>query len=82
MAHGMFIGSLITPLLGTYFSISNNILHSISLDFRNPVFSGDKIIVEGEVIKIDEIFNTLKIKIQVYNTENIFVKGKALIKII
>ena len=82
IAHGLFIGSFIAPLLGTYFPISNNLLHSISLEFRNSVYTNEKIKIEGEVIKKNDIFKSLTIKILIHNSKINFVKGKAIIKII
>ena len=43
MSHGMLVGSLTAALLGTYSPIKNNVLVAISLNFRKPVFTDNKI---------------------------------------
>ena len=82
ISHGMFIGSLTAPLLGTHCPINNNVLVSISLNFRKSVFSNDKITIEGTVISKSDAQQILIIKIQIYKEQQIFVEGEAIIKVL
>ena len=81
MSHGMLIGSLTATLLGTYSPINNNVLVSISLNFRKPVYSGDKLKVEGIIKNKINSYKMLVIKLNISKNKINVVDGQAIVKV-
>ena len=81
ISHGMFVGSLVSTLLGTYFPIKNNILVSISLNFKKPILPNQKVKVEGTIIEKSEAKKILIVKINIFRGNALLISGNATVKI-
>lgn len=70
VAYGMLTASLSSTLAGVYLPGENSLIREVSYKFIKPVFIGDIIRVEGEVISLDERFRVFEMKVTMYNQNN------------
>jgi 3-hydroxybutyryl-CoA dehydratase len=83
IAHGMFVSSFISALIGQDLPGEGSIYLSQSLKFLKPVFIGDEIITEVEVINLVPEKDNVELSTICKNQEDkIVIEGKALIKMI
>jgi len=80
MCHGMFVGSLVSRLLGTYFPLKKNLLISINLNFKKPVYSEDLIYIETKVISKSQIYPVITLNISIKKKNKEVINGDAKIK--
>ena len=69
VCHGMLLSSFFSRLVGMYLPGKNALYFSQNLNFVEPCFIGDKIIVKGEVIDKSEATRMIKIKTTIKNRE-------------
>lgn len=81
ISHGMFVGSLTSALLGTHCPIKNNILLSLTLNFKKPVLPNYKIKVEGKILAKSNALKILTVKISVYRMHILLIDGEAKLKV-
>jgi len=81
MSHGMLVASISASLLGTHCPINNNLLVSISFNFRKPVFSNDTLFLRGKVMGKVDFLKILKITIEIFVKDVLVADGKANIKV-
>ena len=67
VCHGMLLSSFFSRLIGMYLPGKHALLFSQSLNFVNPCFIDDKIIVEGEIIDKSEGTNMITINTNITN---------------
>jgi len=80
VCHGMFVGSLVSRLLGTYFPLKKNLLISINLNFKKPVYSEDLIYIETKVISKSQIYPVITLNISIKKKNKEVINGDAKIK--
>lgn len=81
VAHGLLVSSFISTVLGMYLPGPGTIYMSQSLKFIAPVYFGDTISVEAEILDISEKRNA-KIKTTITNQDGtIVVDGEAYVKL-
>jgi len=67
VCHGMLLSSFFSRLIGMYLPGKHALLFSQSLNFVNPCFIDDKIIVEGEIIDKSEGTKMITINTNIIN---------------
>ena len=78
IAHGMFLGSLFSRLVGMYLPGRHCLYLSQTLNFLKPVYVGDEIEVVGEVYSRHEAVQSLVMKTELYVLpDQLAVSGKA-----
>ena len=78
VCHGMLLSSFFSRLVGMYLPGKNPLHFSQNLNFVEPCFLGDKIIVKGEVIDKSEATRMIKIKTTIKNIEGkLLIEGNA-----
>ena len=78
ICHGMLLSSFFSRLVGMYLPGKNALYFSQNLNFVEPCFIGDKIIVKGEVIDKSEATRMIKIKTTIKNRKGIvLIEGTA-----
>lgn len=82
LVHGMLLGSLCSRFVGMYIPGKNCLYLSQSLIFKNPVFIGEEIEVEGTVISKSESTKILAINIVMKKGDEIVVLGEAKVQFI
>ena len=80
MCHGMFVGSLVSRLLGTYFPLKKNLLISINLNFKKPVYSEDLIYIETKVVSKSQIYPVITLNISIKKKNKEVINGDKKIK--
>jgi|TARA_B100001964_G_scaffold198964_1_gene224975 acyl dehydratase len=82
ISHGMFVGSMTSALLGTHCPIKNNILLSLSLNFKKPVLLNYKIRIQGKIVAKSEALRILTVKINIYYKHILLIDGEAKLKVL
>jgi 3-hydroxybutyryl-CoA dehydratase len=67
---GMLISSFYSTLVGVYIPGKYALLHSIDISFVKPVFIGDKLVVEGVVSSVHELFHQIEVNATIRNFKN------------
>ena len=71
VCHGMLLASLFSRLTGMYLPGKGSLFFSQSLNFISPAFIDDKVIVEGEIVKISRSTGIVTIKTIIKKENNI-----------
>ena len=82
VVHGMFLGALISQLLGMELIGKRCLYLSQDLQFKKPVFIDDTILISGEVKNKSESTRILDILIEVKRDEEILLIGEAKVQLI
>jgi 3-hydroxybutyryl-CoA dehydratase len=78
VCHGMLLGSFFSRLVGMYLPGKNALYFSQNLNFVEPCFIGDVIIVKGKITDKSEATKMIKIETTIKNnTGKILVEGIA-----
>lgn len=83
VSHGLYIGALISRLIGNRLPGSNGILQSIDLGFRKPLVPPKKIKVQGIVGHISESTGQITIDVTVTDSDGQLIataKAKSIVK--
>lgn len=67
VVYGMAVASFFSTLAGVYLPGENCLLHSVNSSFSKPVFIGDELHIEGEVVARQDIFKQVTIKAKITN---------------
>lgn len=78
VAHGMLTGGLISAVIGTQLPGPGAVYLSQTLRFRSPVFLGDTITAEVEVLEKIEGKNKIRLRTTCFNQEGkVVIEGEA-----
>ena len=78
VCHGMLLGSFFSRLVGMYLPGKNALYFSQNLNFVEPCFIGDIVIVKGKVMNKSEATKMIKIETTIKNnTGKLLVEGIA-----
>ena len=80
VAHGLLSSSFYSTLVGVYLPGKRALLRDIKIEFLAPVFAGDRLIIEGEVVEIHEEFRVIEIKASISNSKGVRI-SRAKIKV-
>lgn len=79
IAHGMLAASLISRVLGTELPGSGTIYLSQELRFRKPIYPGDRVLVEVEVLSARADKPIYELSTQLSTDEGLAIDGKAVV---
>lgn len=68
VVYGMLTASFISTLAGVYLPGEKSLIHEISVSFPAPVYIGDVLTITGEVMRKDEKFKVVDVKIVIRNS--------------
>ena len=78
ICHGMLLASLFSRLVGMYLPGKDSLYFSQSLNFLYPAFIDDKVIVEGEIVKISRSTGIITLKTRITKDNDVeLVTGEA-----
>ena len=81
ISHGMLVASHISSVLANDLPGPGTIYLSQTLTFKKPVFIGDSILVEVEIIKIREDKNIMTLVTNCYNNQlELVIEGESCVK--
>ena len=66
VVHGMFLGALVSRLIGMHLPGKRALLMKESLTFKKPVYSGDTVRLEGVVVQTSEATQSITVDIRVH----------------
>lgn len=69
VAYGMLTASFMSTLAGVYLPGENSLIHKIEAEFPAPVYIGNVVTFIGEVIRKDDNFNTIEVKVTATNSD-------------
>jgi len=67
ICHGMLLGSFFSRLIGMHLPGKNALYFSQTLNFLEPCYIGEKIIIEGKLLDKSESTKILTIKTSIFN---------------
>ncbi len=67
VCHGMLLASFFSQLVGMYLPGKNSLYFSQTLNFRNPCFIDDEIIIGGEIIEKKSSIKLITMKTTIHN---------------
>lgn len=76
VVYGMLSSAFYSKLVGVYLPGENCLLQEIVIQFNNPLYINDKVIVEGVVSDKDETFRRLEIKAKIKSGTKLISKAK------
>jgi len=71
ICHGMLLASLFSRLVGMYLPGKHSLYFSQSLNFLYPAFIDDKVMVEGEIVKISRSTGIITLKTRITKDNDI-----------
>ncbi len=75
VVHGMFLGALVSELIGMHLPGMRCLLVKEALEFKLPVFAGDTVRIEGVIVHKSEAAKLLEIKITITREFDTVVEG-------
>jgi acyl dehydratase len=82
IVYGMLTASLFSTLFGMYSPGKKSLCLYQTLEFRNPLYYGEEVVVIGEVIAKYNSINTLKYKTLIMKDKIIIISGEAKVKVL
>jgi len=78
ICHGMLLASLFSRLVGMYLPGKHSLYFSQSLNFLYPAFIDDKVMVEGQIVKISRSTGIITLKTRITKDNDIeLITGEA-----
>lgn len=83
IAHGMIAAMLFSRLVGMKLPGKYSVYLSQQLRFHHPMFSGDVLLVQGEITKKSDALNTVTLAMTIHHRASgkLFVDGEALVRV-
>ena len=69
VVYGMLTASFLSTLAGVYLPGENSVVHEVEVKFPAPVYVGDALVFQGEVIGKNELFNVIELKVSAINSD-------------
>ena len=69
VAYGMLTASFMSTLAGVYLPGENSLIHKVEVEFPTPVYVGDMLSFSGEVVRKDDNFKIIELKITAKNSD-------------
>ena len=77
VCHGLLLASFFSRLVGMYIPGKNSLYFSQSLNFINPAYVDDTIIVSGKVISKSQSTKIITLQMSIKNLEHELISGQA-----
>ena len=71
VCHGMLLASFFSRLIGMHLPGKNSLYFSQSLNFRNPCYLGDEVVIEGEILEKKSTMRLITLKTTIHNKTGI-----------
>jgi len=82
VVHGMYLGALVSRLIGTQLPGKRALLLKEALEFKKPVFIGDTVHVSGTVLYKSQSARILEISIEIRREDTTVVKGVVHVRVL
>lgn len=82
IVHGMLVGSLFSTLIGMYCPGEKSLYLSQTLNFKHPLFYGDKVLVRGTVINKNDCIKIITLRTEILKDRIVVINGEAKVKVL
>ncbi len=82
VVHGMLAASLFSTLVGMYCPGEHALYMSQTVQFKKPIFYGDKLIIRGTVIEKNDSVQMITMKTEIVSNNDVKVTGEAKVKVL
>lgn len=82
IVHGMFLGALVSRLIGMELPGKKALLMKETLEFKKPARVGDMLTVSGTVAHKSEAGRTLEILLEIRTKKELLVSGSAYVRVL
>lgn len=65
VVYGMLSSALYSRLVGVYLPGLHALLQSVQIDFVNPLYAGENVVVSGRINKTNDLFKFVEIKARI-----------------
>jgi len=77
ISHGMLAGSLFSTIIGMHCPGEDGFYISQTLNFKMPIFYGDKLLVKGTVINKNDSIKMITLKTEILKENKVAISGEA-----
>src|SRR3989338_1188534 len=82
LVHGMLAGALFSALVGKYCPGRSSLYLSQTLNFKRPIFYGDRLTVVGEVTSKNDSLEIITLKTEIFKNHEAVITGEAKVKVL
>lgn len=82
IVHGLFLGALVSRLIGMELPGQKTLLLKTELEFKKPARVGDKVLVKGQVVHKSLALKLLEISIEILKGQERLVAGSAHVQVL
>lgn len=82
IVYGMFLGALISRLVGMELPGKKALLLKERLEFKKPARIGDKLFIKGSIIHKSEASRIIELAIEIYNGKELLASGSAYVRVL
>lgn len=82
VVHGMLAASFFSTLIDVYSLGPNSLYISQTLQFRKPLFYGDRITVRGTVLDKSDALLVVTLKTEILRGDEVMINGEAKVKLL
>jgi 3-hydroxybutyryl-CoA dehydratase len=75
VAHGMLTSSFYSKLVGVYLPGKYSLLLGCNINYREPVYVGDLLSVQGEIVELHECVRCITVEANILNQNNVKVSN-------
>lgn len=79
IAYGMLVGSFFSTLVGMYCPGRDSVCLRQSLEYRHPVFYGDKLCIRGTVLHKHDSLRAITLRTEAWRDDKLVVSGEVLV---
>lgn len=81
VVHGMFLGALVSRLVGMHLPGKRALLMKESLEFKKPVYIGDTVRIEGVVTSTSNATRIIELDVRLYAEKVLVATGQAHVRV-
>lgn len=82
IVHGMLAGSFFSNLIGMYCPGKHSLYLSQTLNFKKPIFYGDEVTVQGEIVSKNDATKIITLKTEILKDKEKVIIGEAKVKVL
>ena len=76
VVYGMYLGSLVSRLVGMNLPGKRSLIVDIHLSFPRPVYEGDTLVISGEIAHVSKTTRLVTVNIKISRMEEVCVLGQ------
>lgn len=82
VVHGMFLGSLVSQLVGMKLPGAYSLLMKEMLEFKKPVFIGDTVVVTGTIAHKSDAARLVEIRVEITRIDELVALGSVHVRLL